>query len=237
MKKYELILPISFFLCLGILICCSCNHRYYAPNDSYLMSLSEKGDIKASVSTGNASITNNNTKRNSISVQAGYSPFKHLGVQGSYFKLSEKDTQAEDFSGSGNGQIGEFAVGGYTTGNKNNPDNFYWVYDLYTGMGWGEVNNFYKPGGQSNLSFRKYFIQAGVHFWIKKNIVTSFGLQLTQLDFNKTTIIANIPDRQLRQLDFIIDNDPFILWSPSLRLQVGVDKFKFFLSLSTARAK
>ena len=183
----------KFYQLLGFVVLVmlsSCGQSFYAPNEAILLKLNEPGDIKVSGSVGK--IENENTH---ISVQAGYSPIKHLAVAGSYFNLLKSsapvnnsyfqpETTAKPEFGP-RGYMFEGAIGGYYfIGKKedNDPDiykfmpssrklNRGWLFDVYLGFGKGNVSD--------------YNFQEFINYNTTGFPTSSFSSGHTELDFNK----------------------------------------------------
>ena len=162
----------------------SCSHSYYAPNAGDNLKLSEAKDLKISASgatNGELDVYGNNLKHRNFKI--GYSPINHLGIIGSHFQIESIESNTKY----GNGQLTYFGIGSYYFLKKRNTTNKitkskYGVkpgvlFDIYGGYGKGNVLNVYSEGGSSDLSFRKYFLQGGIH-WNGKILGNQCNIQI-----------------------------------------------------------
>ncbi|MFT5764647.1 MAG: hypothetical protein ACI8X3_002078, partial [Saprospiraceae bacterium] len=171
----------------------SCSHNYYAPNEGVLLALNEKNDVKVSVGGGENS-SYNNDEESTFSLQGGYSPINHLGVQSSYFTYKGKGTQ-NGVAESGNGFIANAAIGTYyrfplkknRSGRERLPDNLAMqrsiLIDFYGGYAKGKVHNYYNPSTNSHFEFNKRFIQLGFH-WQGRILGIDFTSKFGNLDYS-----------------------------------------------------
>ena len=156
-SKYTIPRITGFFFLTALLLLSGCNTYYYAPGDANLLAIAEQGDLK--VGAGGNLIG----KDRSYSVQAGYSPIKHLGVKGQFFRIKDSaPTNANTspfFNASnreitGRGFMGEACIGGYLTsknwrvGQDSGEGSKYRMplqssFDAYLGYARGRISNDY----------------------------------------------------------------------------------------------
>lgn len=235
--RFQTILSISF-----LFLFCSCSHYYYAPDEGYLLSLGEKGDIKISAATGSAGESNGDLEKdNTSSFQAGYSPIKNLGIQGSIFSLKRVGESDDGVKPRGHGFIASGAIGGYffiiNERQKLLQEEFAdplkmrkgVLLDLYAGYGQGKAHNYYANGSNSHFDFQKSFIQGGIH-WQGKMTGISYVFKVVRLDYQTGIVNKEIEQEDLVAIQGISQNNPFSLIEHSFRFHVGLKKIRFFLS-------
>jgi len=218
------------YLVFGCLVCSSCTHYYYAPEEGNLLALNEKGDLRVSASLGVAPSDSRNTF---IAFQAGYSPSKNIAFQFSYSRLNnfynnEKIGKIYIASGA----IGFYHFKEFERLNEETPDNFSkqgLLFDAYLGYGIGEVHNYYFGGGRSNFIFSKTYFQGGFH-WQGKIIGIDIVGRIVRLDYNKGILSGNIDNSHWFAIDRLSENNPYFLFESSSRLHFGNKYVKFFFS-------
>ncbi len=225
----------------------SCANYYYAPNDSNLLAISEPGELK--VSGAISPVINDKAIDNAriYSLQAGYSPLKHLVLNANYFNAKmARSPEANNLNYlSGSGSIFEGALGGYIKINKLKDKQTSLLsrevfLDAYIGSGRGTVTNYFTSGGQSVLSFRKNYIQFGVHTkWKidKIQLGSSIGLRAIQLDFDKISYNGIMTNAALNDISYLQTNEPFSLFEASYRFHMGLRQFSLFFSGTIVRSK
>lgn len=240
-------LPISLVIYLIILLCLnsSCGHKYYAPNDADLVVLKEQHDVHISGTTD----TGNKSKQ-SYNAQLGYSPIKHLGLAGSYFKFNQwKNPHKPPVRGGG--KIWSAAIGGYffqpyissgiskrdikkrekkfSNQNLFHPSGM--LMDIYIGRSQGSVNNLYENGGTTLLKFKKNYIQFGIH-WTNKSIGFDLATRIGKLNYYEATISGKPSASTSYIIDYLEARNSFNLMEHSFRANFGVKNTRFIFSVS-----
>ncbi len=243
---------IGLLFLLGIFLCGNgCSHYYYVPNDNNLLALTEKGDLKVA-GGGNFS-----GEFRSYALQAGYSPIKHLGFKGQFFRVHDRYGSPDDSGGAvyrdahyGNGFAAEGSIGAYLIGRDWGEEQARHLmplrstFDLYLGYGRGEVNNSYitySPinlegaiTGDTELKLNKYFLQAGAHLSLY-SISLHLGFRSSVLDYSKGVINGNVGENNKLDIYKIQELDPIFTYETSFRFQVGIRHARLFLSGTAAR--
>ena len=223
----------SWIFILACLVCSSCTHYYYAPEDGNLLALNEKGDLKASAAIGG---TPSDTRNSMFSFQAGYSPLKNFAIQASYSDLNnfyERKRIGSIYMVSG--AVGMYYFEDFKRLNESTPDHLSRqgiLFDVYVGYGVGEVYNSYFGGGRSNFYFNKTYVQGGIH-WQGKLIGISFATRFVSVDFDRGILSGNIDTPQWNAIELIQSNNPFFMVETSSRIHIGTKKIKFFFSQAT----
>ena len=149
----------GFFFLVALFFLSGCNTYYYVPGDGNLLAIVEPGDIK--VAAGGNIIG----KNKSYSLQAGYSPVKHLAVKGQFFRIKDSSPTYVYNGGAvfgpttssevlGRGFMAEGSIGGYLTsqnwriGEDTQTRGKYAMplqssFDAYLGYARGEIYNDY----------------------------------------------------------------------------------------------
>ncbi len=227
-------IPQYLFIAIAFLLN-SCSHYYYAPNEGALLALNEKNDLKVSAGKSNSS----DDREFNYSLQVGYSPIKHLGIQSSYFNYRESGVR-NSFTESGNGHISTAAIGTYyffpTKKIGRRPDlvNNYTMnrgilIDLYAGRSNGSVNNYYTLNSSSHFDFNKTYGQFGFHWQGRVfgiNYVSKFGV----LDFKNGTVNGKISQEHLADIMDVEKNDTYNFRENSIRFHIGVKHARFFIT-------
>ena len=242
--------PLILFII--ILFNSSCSRYYYSPDDGHLLTLSEKKDFHFSASANSLRFRDT---ANHFNFQLGYSPIKHLAIQGSFFYL--KDGEDNPII-TGEGHMYSGAIGTYKffepfadsflkklarrKGSKKKPlsppvffqENYSkkgTIVDLYLGHARGLSRIDYDSRGRSFTRFQKTFGQIGLHL---NNSLGGFSytFKVGQLRFNEATSsgIVNLDD--LNKLRSLEDNNTFPFREHSFRFFTGVRQLKVFFNLT-----
>lgn len=170
---------------------------YYASNESGLLALHERKDLKFSIATGRNSIAGR-----SLSLNMGYSPFKNIAIQGSYFKFNTEPIQLNKYT---KGSLISALAGTYyffpiNKKNKYNPilkdllmqKGF--LMDFYMAYARGNMYNNYINSKAAELFYTKSYLQAGLH-WQTGTFGLDFISKFGFLDYYKTEafFIPNAP--------------------------------------------
>ncbi len=215
----------------------SCSHYYYVP-ESNMIKVSKAGDLKVAGALSPSFVDKSSvsTKLQKYSIQAAYSPLENIAIRANYFKLKEIETFQNLTTRSGQGFIAGGSISYYTHLNKrlleyNQPSlQYYTLLDISLGLDHGKAINYYMNGGQSSLSFRKTYLQAGIN--TKKDIIElGIALRGAQIDYYKGQTSGNIQEFELQDIIIIENKDPFYLLELSGRFSIA---FKYFSVYSTA---
>lgn len=207
------------------------------------MNLSEKGDIKVSAGVSGAGDGDGTDKENAFSLQAGYSPVKHLGIQGSLFRLERKGSNENEETTRGKGHIASGAIGGYyfldfplhtrkrikRHAHLNIEEGF--LFDLYAGYGAGSVYNQYAAGSTSDFNFHKLYLQGGIHVQGRR-IGFDYVFKAVHLDFDNGFVNGKIETENYQEIQKISQNNPFFFVENSFRLTYGIKQCRFFFTTS-----
>ncbi len=243
MKIFKVLKGIIFVLFIASMS--SCTHSFYAPNDNIMVQLKDKNEFTVSGSLAEVNnVTDPAPSRAINTVQAGYSPIKHLALAGSYFSL--KDIVERDNPATGKGHISNIALGTYyflnfgDLKNKNvaKKDRVYsamepcgMLFDLYAGYGEGNVENTYKNGGESYFEFQNYFIQGGVHF--KSPFVdVGFSLKKSLLNYYNGHTNYEILNSDQSNIDRLIFGNPYNPLNFNFRVAGGFKYGKVYLNFN-----
>lgn len=214
-----------------LLLLSSCTHKYYAPSSPTLMGVNEKSELK--LSGGFGTHLYDNSKKVNWQLMGAYSPVNRLKVAGSIFYLQSEEDNRYVFTNTtpiarGNGFIAEGALGTYWSKQKDALVTF----DIYGGYGQGKVNNYYAEGGSAHLSFRKFFIQPGLHYEYEDIFALRTGMRFVNLDFVEGNTFGDVTQVNNDVLLDLQENDPNFLVEWSARAEVGLPYSKFFLGFT-----
>ena len=215
--------------CVVILFCfSSCVHYHYIANEAHLTGLSEKGEIKVSAGVD----LGGDQGGAGFSGRAGISPVNHIGIQASHFYFSENEENTMTSNSHGKGALTELSLGTYWWFTDPEEETFSVLADLYIGYGLGRARNFYGSGGRSTLSFHKLFIQPALHFSLSRRLQFIFAYRLVQLDYQKATLINEVPENNVEDIFDIQQQNPFPLNEFTFRLSGGNQNIQSFASVT-----
>lgn len=213
---------------------------YYIPGEGEMLMISEVGDIKLSTVFPGEGI---------YSGQIGYSPIKHLSLNGSFI-YDKTSSQSFTFAGpsertsrgySANGSIGVYY---FIKSKKAPPEHFFLskdvtmqqglLFDLHAGYGLGEMKNFYERSAQSSFDLHRFYLQAGAH-WIFRIGSISFAFRAVRLDYTNGKANGALNEEELRDLfqGGIQDNNPFSFMESSFRYQIGIKQVRIYTGVTT----
>ncbi len=242
----------SFLLIFSILIMTSsCSRYYYSPDEGHLLTISQKNDFHISTSLQTLRIKDTS---NQVNIQLGYSPIKHLAIQGSYFYLSDADQ--DDILIKGRGHMGSGAIGGYyffkpipnpllrifqrknKTKNLDPPPIFSNNYikrgsliDLYFGHARGNSSLDYNSRGNSIVEFQKTYGQIGFH-WFNRISGFSYTFKMGQLQFDKAASFGIVDLNDISRLEILEAKNDFFIRESSFRLFTGIKQARCFFNLT-----
>ena len=154
--KYNKIFTYFFTLGLSAILwsSCGCTQTAYSPSGARHLPLQEKNDFQIA------------TDFNGL--QIGYSPFKHLGIQSSFFNRKRKLNHFETgdlFYCDRENLIMDIAFGGYHSfllKNRNQVENV--LLSAYVGYGQGKITSEFKDASSYKFEYQNYFQQLGIQY-------------------------------------------------------------------------
>lgn len=200
---------------LSIFLLSACSPKYYVPNTQNVPLLSEQGQVSITAG-GNA---------NQVEIQGAYAVSNSLGIMGNVGFFNPKD----DGNGNGgSGKLGEVGVGYYK------PFGTGFVFETYGLVGFGSFENHFPAANGGNMGkingrLSRYGIQP------------SFGYKTKAFEVALSSRVSSLhygePDGDLvfdgvNQIDYLNENDAFLLLEPALTLRAGLEKIKFQLQLT-----
>lgn len=216
MKKVS----VYFIISIALLSLFSCSHYYYAPNKLNVPMFEKEKEFSASaaMSFGN--------ELGAYEFQTAYAATNNIGIMAN--AIFADVTSGDEY---GKGYLIE-AGGGYFS-----PLNKYYVFDIYGGFGFGNVENGY--GGQGNgfinsnyseLDFKRFFIQPSLGLTTRyiDIILSSRFAGLYYTDFYYP---VNLYERDLEHLRYIEDNPFSMIFEPAATIRLGYKVLKFQIQI------
>jgi hypothetical protein len=203
-----------------------CISLYYAPNKQNVPMFTEKNVAEASAAFQMGTLTSG------YDVDVAYSITNHFGMLANYNHWSAKEKmmlpQSEvEYYISGKGNLIELGAGYFM------PFMEKFVFEVYSGMGLGDVRNDYEINTTSKINYNRYFIQPSCGYYNKRvNLI--FSTRLSGVDYKSVNFDDNLEAGDLIDLENI-RNNPFALFmEPAFTLRVGGKylKFQFQASIS-----
>lgn len=223
------IIPTLFFFFL--LLPYLSSQVYYEPDEGSMLSLNTKQNLSISMSVGSSK-----ENRFSYATKLGYSPIKHLALQGGFYKsnyIYPSDTRHTRF------KAYDIAIGTYwffTKGAKNNMDDIFSVEkgiitDFYLGYASGIIENQYDNSEYSDLDYQKLFAQLGVH--VRRGML---GLQLAfkagRVHFisGNYTNLENFDEEPVRSFTLVLEEESAHFLNTILQLNLNIRFGSIFFS-------
>lgn len=216
----------------------SCSHKYYAPDTPNLLMIQKKGEIKVSGGIGSSNIT---------SLQAGYSPIKHIAINGSYFSGSGSRSgggitgsffeysYVDPWEISGKGTVLSGSIGTYYfIESKNKPSSKDYasreglLLDIYAGYGEAVIANNYKYGPSSQFKFQKYYLQPGIHLQSKFASI-SYVTRFSNVNYFDGYYTGELDALTLVDIQHIETQNPFNFIEQAIRMRLGVKQFDIYI--------
>ncbi len=232
------IISIFAFIAFGLINpIVSCCQNYYVPNEGNLLALGEKHDFKLSYAFGYTELLGK-----AFSVQAGYSPLKHLGVQYSFASATNKESFTRFFHNKMNG----FAFGTYinfnlklsrldeTPENKNPSIYSNFLFDFYVGFENGNIENRHSLADISIFEFTKRYAQLGLHWQgavLGFNYVQKIGL----IDYKKAIVSSSNGLQNISGFHNVIRYDTYNFTEHTLRMSLGIKHVQLYASATWMR--
>ncbi len=224
-----------FLLLFAWSSCCyfsSCGPYLYAPTDSNLLELKDKGDIKAGASLG-AGFGLVGNRRTDINAQIAYSPIKNLGIQASGSLWGERVVSEQESFRGPSSLMGDLAIGFYQTLNKKTAGfqkGNTLVWRNYVGLGGGDLNHSRAEGNGYKVNYHKYFIQSQLSWNVKDKFSVSFFVQPTWLDYQSATVFGGPSYNILLDIEGLKNNSRLYHFESGFRLQGGGPKAQLYWS-------
>jgi hypothetical protein len=235
MRKQASALNVTFSIFLIAFTLQSCTHYYYGPNSSNIPLLQKKDDGRISAAIAGADETTG------FELQSAYAFSNHIGgMLNFYTTVGKEETSSNSFSSpstkqveKGNGTFIELGVGYFTP--INTPK---WIFETYTGLGTGTINNTYTNNETSQVGLTKLFIQPSIGYSSAKgtfHVALSSRFSHVHLGVKMSTLTA-INNSDLQQIMYVKDEANRIYWEPALTTGVGIKSVKLQLQLTTSGA-
>jgi len=195
----------------------SCYHYYYAPNMHNVPLFQQKEELHLDLS---GSMGNEFT---AFEVQAAFSVADNFALMGNGFMLNRNwdDLIPEDYN------RGHLIEGGAGTFVNLDHD---MVFEAYTGLGFGKIENGYENSTTSKLSFYRYFLQPSVGY-TSDFMDVAVSLRLSGLRYNDIQFTGILEQDDQDQILYINRNPFSILVEPAVTLRGGWEQTKFQLQL------
>jgi len=223
---------ITLFL-LTILLPLSISQVYYEPDEGNMLALN-KHDLSFSLTLGSSV-----EKRNSKSFKIGYSPIKHLAVQGGVYKSNytySKDWEKTNF------KAWDAALGTYyflpldKEAFAENRSKIGALLDLYFGYSNGNVFNQYSTPLYGDLNFQKLYIQTGIH--LKSSLFgAQFAVKTGTLSFlnGDYTNLISFEDEPIESFTTAIDEESARFTTMIFRLNLNLRYGNIFFSQTLSK--
>lgn len=198
---------------LTLLLTGGCGNYNYIPNMHNIPLLKEQGEIHLdfSVSGGDAL---------GLESQAAFSAAKHFGIIGSCSKYS--CLMVGDEYDKCHGYFIEGGAGTFV------PINRHFLFETYTGFGFGKMINGYPYSRNAILRFERYFLQPSVGY-ASEFFEAAIAIRISGLRYHDNQYVGSTPDGDPFQLVYIEKNPFSILIEPAVILRVGWESAKFQL--------
>ncbi len=218
--------------------------HYYLLNEGDMLMISAPKDIKfSSIFPGEGLYT----------AQLGYSPIKHLSLVGSFIHDKTSRTSYSfigPFERISRGFNLNAAVGSYffLKSKKALPERFFlsknvtmdqgFLFDIYAGVNYGKIHNFYEGISQSHFDTNKFYVQLGAH-WAFRIGTLSYAFRAVYLDYSNGRAQGDLQEEDLRDLfdGGIKSNDPFSFYESSFRYSIGIRQVRIYTGVSTKHQK
>jgi hypothetical protein len=210
----------SVFISIVLLSLSSCTHYYYAPNKLNVPLFDKEKEFSASVamSVGN--------EFEAYEFQTAYAIDKNFGIMAN--GLFADRASGDEY---GKGYIIE-AGGGYFA-----PLNKYYVFEIYSGFGFGKVENGYGDQGNglinsnySELDFTRFFIQPSLGL-TTRYIDVILSSRFAGLYYTDFYYPLNLYESDLKDLRYIEDNPFSMIFEPAATLRLGYKELKFQIQI------
>ncbi|MBI1226905.1 MAG: hypothetical protein GC192_16860 [Bacteroidetes bacterium] len=198
-------------LILAISILTACSPKYYVPNTQHVPLLSEKGEVSLTAG-GNA---------NQAEVQVAYAVSNSLGIMGNVGFFNPKD----DGNGNGgSGRLGELGLGYFK------PIGTGFIFETYGLIGFGSFENHFPTSNNGKISGKlsRYGIQPSIGYKTN-NFSIALSSRLSSLHYGEPN--GDLVFDGMNQIDYLKENDAFLLLEPALTIRAGLEKVKLQVQL------
>lgn len=216
---------------------------YYAPNNGYLVNLTQRNDLHIS---GYFQPFSN--EKEIVNLQLGFSPIKYFGIMGSHFNYNKSHPKANIFKDT---QISlwDYSAGFYFPFLKKSnfldsksANNFHndifnpsgLIFDIFVGQSIGEVRNFYDNIGSNHFKIRKNYIQFGFHLQ-HKFLGVHMSTRIGTIKFSDGIVQGGTTFAVQKTIDEFNEDNDFILIESTFQLDVGIRYGKIVLASSRAK--
>ena len=195
---------------IPLLCLCSCVQYHYSPNFVQTPYLDSKGDGQVTAAVSGGPVTVNGD------FHASYSPVKYGTVMLNSFHYLTRYTDQTFFGApsrqhSTKGYFLEGAIGGYIPFE-------YTTAAIYTGWGFGHLENDYDLGRVANFSLQRFFVQPTMTFkidWFRLGM----GLRLVSLHLPSGYVDQRIDQLDIQKIQNIEHDSP--IWFPEVGGNIG----------------
>lgn len=209
-------------LCSSLWSSCECTQTVFSHSGAKHLPLKEKNDFQIATDF--------------YSVQIGYSPIKHLGIQGSYFNENKKDNHFENgilYFCSKENRIADIAVGGYYSflqKNKNTNANI--LLSGYLGYGQGTLNRDFMDKSGYQFALSNFSQQASVQY-LATRFQLGYFLKREVNDLKEGSFIfGDNPNDGARTFIAIVDSDLEVYYSSTLKAAFDLDLIWLFSNIT-----
>ena len=202
-----------------LLILTGCTPYYYAPNMHNVPLFQGKNEFRLdfSGSTGH--------EYSGYEVQTAVAPADHFGIMLNGFRV-KKDNNINDRWGKG--YLVEGAIGTFIPWDKHS------IFEIYGGMGYGNIENGYNDQSSSLLDFNRIFIQPSVGF-TSEYFDLAISSKICGLKYNNIKLHGNIESDDLENITYINQHPLSILFEPAFTLRTGWKYLKIQFQMGFSR--
>lgn len=212
-----------FLLLLYCLLCHGCISLYYAPNSQNVPMFTRKNETESSLAFQFGTLTYG------CDASLAYSVSNHIGLIANYNhwgakKKSMLPNSDVEFHITGKSDFFEAGAGYFL------PFQEKFVFEVYGGMGQGNVRNIYENRSESKMNFNRYFIQPSCGYY-NRIVNLAFSLRLSEVDYRKFSFDPQLETGDKLDIEYIMD-EPFALYlEPAFTFRVGGENLKFQLQV------
>jgi len=201
---------------------CGCTQTPYTHSGARHLPLKEKNDFQIA------------TDFNGI--QIGYSPFKSLGIQGSYFNRGKKLNHFEEgdlFYCEGKNLITDIAIGSYHAfSNRKKKKNESLLLGAYLGYGQGKFTSTFVDESSYEFKFQNYFQQLDIQYLSPRfQIGYFFKREVYDLKDGKFSF-GEEPYNSAIEFNIIAASDLSAYYSSSLKAAIQLEPIWMFANIT-----
>ena len=215
---------------LFTLLSTSCVHYYYAPNTNNVPLFKEKGEGRLQAQFTSTAGQGSTETADGFEIQTAYALGNHSALQLNFFHASGN----EEEYGSGSGNYIEAASGYFKPFAKN-----HMVFETYSGLGFGNVNNIYKSSYGNYITedaktfITKFFVQPSIGFTSRYfNAAFSSKFSFVNLGLKHSTLSK---ENNLYDYDYVESlrkGKSYFFWEPGLMLRSGFEHVQVIMQLT-----